>query len=138
MCIYTKKIKLPLELREILAYLQEEGFKAVLVGGCVRDFFLNLPIKDYDIEVFNIKDYDTLVKKLEKFGKINLVGKSFGILKLQTKNHEFDFALPRLETKIGLGHKGFDVEIKPQLSFKEASLRRDFTINALGYDYNTD
>ena len=138
MCIYTKKIKLPLELREILAYLQEEGFKAVLVGGCVRDFFLKLPIKDYDIEVFNIKDYDTLVKKLEKFGKINLVGKSFGILKLQTKNHEFDFSLPRLETKIGLGHKGFDVEINPQLSFKEASLRRDFTINALGYDYNTD
>jgi len=133
----TKKINLPQELSEILKYLQEEGFKAVLVGGCVRDIFLNLAIKDYDIEVFNIKDYQTLVKKLKNFGKVNLVGKSFGILKLQTKNHEFDFALPRKETKIGAGHKGFEVEINPELSFEEASLRRDFTINALGYDYNS-
>ena len=111
------------------------GAKPFLVGGCVRDFLLNIPIKDYDIEVFNIKDYKTLCNELKSFGKVNLVGKSFGVLKLQVDSYEFDFALPRSETKVSSGHQGFDVLINPNLSFKEASKRRDFTINALGYDF---
>ena len=41
------------------------------------------------------------------------------------------FALPRRERKTGKGHRGFTVEGDPEMSFEEASKRRDFTINAI-------
>jgi tRNA nucleotidyltransferase (CCA-adding enzyme) len=141
MCIFSTKknsIKLPNTLTEILKLLQEKGTSPILVGGCVRDHFLNLQIKDYDIEVFHIKDFETLTKYLEQFGKIKLVGKSFGVLKLSVDNDEYDFALPRVEKKVSKGHKGFEVISNSFLSFKEAAIRRDFTINAIGYDFIKD
>lgn len=110
----------------------------MLVGGCIRDHFLNLPIKDYDIEVFNIESFDTLASHLEAFGSVNLVGKSFGVLKLQTSSDTYDFALPRTEKKVNSGHQGFEVTSNPNLSYKEAAIRRDFTINQISYDYATD
>jgi tRNA nucleotidyltransferase (CCA-adding enzyme) len=136
----TKKtsIKLPNTLAKILNLLQEKGAKPILVGGCVRDHFLNLQIKDYDIEVFHIEDFETLKKYLEPFGKVKLVGKSYGVLKLSIDDEEYDFALPRVEKKIAKGHKGFEVISNSHLSFKEAAIRRDFTINALGYDFVKD
>jgi tRNA nucleotidyltransferase (CCA-adding enzyme) len=133
----TKKtsIKLPNILTKILKLLQEKGAKPILVGGCVRDHFLNLQIKDYDIEVFHIENFETLTKYLEQFGKVKLVGKSYGVLKLSFDKQEYDFALPRVEKKIAKGHKGFEVISNSNLSFKDAAIRRDFTINALGYDF---
>lgn len=85
--------------------------------------------------MYDILDFDTLQNHLKPFGKTQLVGKSFGILKLITSNDEYDFALPRTEKKVAKGHKGFDVQTNPNLTFKQAAIRRDFTINALGYDY---
>ncbi len=133
----TKKISinLPETLTEILNLLQEKGTTPILVGGCVRDYFLNLEIKDYDIEVFHVENFETLRKYLEQFGKVKLVGKSYGVLKLCIGNDEYDFAIPRVEKKISKGHKGFEVISNSALSFKEAARRRDFTINALGYDF---
>ena len=66
---------------------------------------------------------------------MNLVGKSFGIVKLSTPLMEYDFSFPRHENKIGEGHRGFEVVIDGSLDFKDASKRRDFTINSIGYDY---
>ena len=51
------------------------------MGGSVRDHFLNLPIKDYDIEVYGFETLEELEKVLSAFGSVNLVGKSFGVLK---------------------------------------------------------
>lgn len=107
------------------------------MGGCVRDHFLNIPLKDYDIEVFHIDSYDTLAQHLRTFGKVELVGKSFGVMKLFTATHEYDFALPRQETKTHAGHQGFEVHTNTQLSFEAAAIRRDFTINAIGYDFES-
>lgn len=93
-----------------------------------------MPCKDYDIEVYNIDCLTQLESTLEKYGRVVHAGKSFGVLKLNCENYEFDFALPRTEEKIGLGHQGFEVVTNGNLDFKIASLRRDFTINAMGYD----
>ncbi len=43
--------------------------------------------------------------------------------------------MARIEKKIDKGHKGFEVDTSASLSYKEAALRRDFTINSIGYDY---
>ncbi|MFY4809088.1 CCA tRNA nucleotidyltransferase [Aliarcobacter butzleri] len=107
----------------------------MLVGGCVRDSFLNKKIKDYDIEIFNFDSLEILEKSLKKFGNVNLVGKSFGVLTLKIDEYDFDFSLPRIEKKVGNSHQDFEVSTNANLSFKEAAIRRDFTINAIGYDY---
>ena len=125
---------LPTILHTISNRLKKESAKAIIVGGSVRDHFLKLPIKDYDIEVFGLESLETLEKVLSEFGSVNLVGKSFGVLKFVHEKEEYDFSFPRLESKVGKGHRGFDVTIDGQLDFKMASKRRDFTLNAMGYD----
>ena len=128
-------LTLPKILEEILNDLQTIGATPIVVGGSVRDFFLNIPVKDYDIEIFGIDSLDIIQKSLEKFGSVKLVGKSFGVLTLRVNEYDFDFALPRIEKKIGNSHQDFEVITNANLSFKEAAIRRDFTINAIGYDF---
>ena len=129
------KFKIPSILEDILKDLQKIGATPILVGGSVRDYFLNIPIKDYDIEIFGINSLEIIQNCLEKFGSVKLVGKSFGVLTLKVDKYDFDFALPRTEIKIGLTHQDFEVITNSSLSFKEAAIRRDFTINAIGYDF---
>lgn len=127
-------MQLPKIIYTISQKLKEENAKAIVVGGSVRDHFLGLQIKDYDIEVYGLNSIEELEKILAQYGSVNLVGKSFGVLKFQYDGEEYDFSFPRTEQKIGSGHRGFDVSIDGAMSFKEASKRRDFTINAMGYD----
>ncbi|MFA5462355.1 MAG: CCA tRNA nucleotidyltransferase, partial [Sulfurimonas sp.] len=75
-------MQLPSILCSISASLKSKNAKAIIVGGSVRDYFMGLKVKDYDIEVYGICDIDTLEQILSSFGKVNIVGKSFGILKL--------------------------------------------------------
>ena len=128
-------LTLPKILEDILKDLQKIGATPIVVGGSVRDFFLNIPVKDYDIEIFGIDSLDIIQKSLEKFGCVKLVGKSFGVLTLRVNEYDFDFALPRIEKKIGNTHQDFEVITNANLSFEEAAIRRDFTINSIGYDF---
>jgi len=96
-----KKINLPKILVDILNDLHKLKAKPILVGGCVRDSFLRKEVKDYDIEVFGLNKIEILQKCLEKYTKVKLVGKSFGVLTLKINSYNFDFSLPRLEKKIG-------------------------------------
>jgi len=127
-------MKLPEILKVISKELQMVGAKAIIVGGAVRDYFLKLPVKDYDIEVYGLKSIKELEIILNRYGSINFVGKSFGVLKLTYEDKEYDFSFPRLEYKVSKGHCGFDVKVDGDLEFKIAAKRRDFTINAMGYD----
>lgn len=131
-------IKLPKIIIIISQDLKRHGARAILVGGAVRDYYLNLPIKDYDIEVYGLHSMQELIDILSSYGSVNLVGKSFGVLKFRYDGNEYDFSFPRRESKTAKGHRGFDIEVDGFMSFKEASLRRDFTVNALGYDIEDD
>ena len=125
----------PNDLQEIFDYLNKNGAKPIVVGGYVRDRLFGLKkTKDIDIEVYNISSYEKLTALLEPFGKVNVVGKSFGVCKLKLKSGVYDFSLPRTETKTAQGHKGFRVHTNASLSFKEGAKRRDFSINAIGYN----
>ena len=118
-------------LRKIIQAISEAGGVAYEVGGCVRDQLLGHPNKDMDIEVFHL-DAPTLSKILSRFGRVNEVGVSFGVIKLRTAHgDDLDFTLPRRESKIGRGHRGFQVEVDHTLSVADAALRRDFTMNAI-------
>ena len=135
-----KKEKDPLIKKDLVLALKisqevkKHQGRALVVGGFVRDEILTKwgkgkPSKDIDLEVYGLSD-KILKKIIGKFGKVNLVGESFSVFKLGT----LDISLPRKDSKIGKGHKGFKIVYNPKMSFKEASRRRDFTINALGFD----
>lgn len=131
----TTTINLPVVLENILNHLLETGIKPVLVGGCVRDHFFNIQNKDFDIELFGEDNLQKIEKSLGKFGNVKLIGKSFGVLTLSVDNYDFDFALPRTEKKIGKSHQDFKVVSDASLTFKQAAIRRDFTINSIGFDF---
>lgn len=126
-------IAVPDELARILHETPELAH-AWLVGGCVRDALLKLPQKDFDIEVFGVS-YEQLAKALARWGKTDLVGQSFGVVKLTVSSGEVcDFTIPRRDSKTSPGHKGFQITFDPNISPREAAGRRDFTINAMMYD----
>jgi tRNA nucleotidyltransferase (CCA-adding enzyme) len=61
---------------------------------------------------------------------VNTVGESFTVYKVE----EVDVSLPRVESKIGRGHRAFAVTGDPTLNPRDAARRRDFTINAISWD----
>ncbi len=123
------------EVRRIGRAIHEAGGRPVLVGGWVRDCLLGIPdSKDFDLEVFGLPP-GKLQKTLARFGPVITVGRHFGVLKLSTRRAGYDVSVPRRESKIGKGHKQFRVEPDPTMTFEQAASRRDFTINAMGYDF---
>lgn len=122
--------------QKVLNQLRNSGFSPYVVGGSVRDALMGADSKDVDIEVYGATS-DEIVKSLRKIGNVDEVGKSFGVLKIAIGKEDFDVSLPRRDSKVGDGHKGFTVEVDSDMTLMEATARRDFTINALMYDDKT-
>ena len=137
MGVSPKVLKQAIPLPGDLALILSSSHKlrhAYVVGGAVRDALLGTQPKDFDIEVYGLSE-SALLRELKKHGQANLVGRSFGVIKLKTQaGKEYDFSLPRTERKIAQGHGGFDVRTDPNMDREQASARRDFTVNALFYD----
>jgi tRNA nucleotidyltransferase (CCA-adding enzyme) len=126
-------VNVPEELIRILREAPELR-ESYLVGGCVRDALLGLPQKDFDIEVFG-SSYEQLTAALSQWGKTDLVGRSFGVVKLTAPNGAvYDFTIPRRDSKVAPGHKGFEIALEPNIAPRDAAARRDFTINAIMFD----
>jgi tRNA nucleotidyltransferase (CCA-adding enzyme) len=115
--------------RLIAERVRAAGGRALIVGGWVRDQLLNRPNKDVDIEVYGVPA-ERLKRVLEGIGPVNTVGESFTVYKVA----DVDVSLPRVESRIGRGHRAFAVTGDPDLDPREASRRRDFTINAIAWD----
>ena len=109
--------------------VKDEGGRALFVGGWVRDRLLGIPSKDVDVEVFAVPA-GRLREILQRFGSLNVVGESFTVFKVA----DVDVALPRRDSKVGAGHRGFEVTGDPSMSIEEAARRRDFTVNAVAWD----
>lgn len=118
---------------EMARAVRDAGGRALVVGGWVRDRLLGRPSKDVDLEVYGL-DAAALRALLARFGPVNAVGESFTVYKVA----DIDVSLPRRESKIGRGHRGFEVTGDPGMSPGEAARRRDFTINAISWDPLTD
>lgn len=108
--------------------------RAYYVGGCVRDALLaERSGEDFDLEVYGVS-YEQLADALRPHGRVDLVGRSFGVVKLLLGGATHDFSIPRRDSKTGPGHRGFQVGFDPDIRPEDASARRDFTINALMLD----
>jgi tRNA nucleotidyltransferase (CCA-adding enzyme) len=127
-------VSLPTALEKIVRDLRDAGFRALVVGGAVRDALLGIDAKDIDVEVYGI-NYDRLAGFLELYGRIDLVGRSFGVVNF-TSADDFSchFSVPRRDSRIGMGHRDFLSTFDENITPREAASRRDFTINALSFD----
>jgi len=138
---------LPPLILDISRSLRAEGGQAFLVGGWVRDLELmrlqegsGIPnAGELDLEVYGLPA-ERLASVLGRYGEVRLVGQSFAVYKLVPRQSgggdapAIDVSLPRRDTKVAPGHRGFEVHGDPNLSQKEATRRRDFTVNAMMYD----
>lgn len=109
-----------------------------MVGGCVRDAFMGKSPKDIDIVVEgpNMNEIKSLLKN---YGKLNIVGQSFEVIKFRPTGHtgeDFDIAVPRTDTKVGTGHKGFEISTEGVDILGDLK-RRDFTVNSIAVNLKT-
>ena len=116
---------------KVCTLVRDAGGRAWLVGGGVRDGARGLATRDADLEVFGLQP-DALRAVLGATFTVDLVGESFGILKL--RGLPIDVGVPRRESKQGSGHRGFAVHADPFLELHLAAARRDFTMNAIYLD----
>jgi tRNA nucleotidyltransferase (CCA-adding enzyme) len=126
-------IALPATLVEAL-HANAARMRALVVGGSVRDAVLGHAPKDIDVEVYGI-NYEHLAAVLERYGRMSLVGKQFGVIKFRDgADGELDVSIPRRESKTGVAHTDFATSFEPDIHPREAAARRDFTVNALAWD----
>ena len=127
----------------MIAYLRaikDAGGLIYEVGGTVRDRLLGHPSKDRDYLVCKLT-IKQLIKVLEPYGKVALVGQTFGVVKFtphQNPAQTIDFSLPRKERSTGSGHRDFEVDFDPDLPVEADLGRRDFTINAMAMHAETE
>jgi tRNA nucleotidyltransferase (CCA-adding enzyme) len=97
--------------------------RVYLVGGAVRDRLLGLPVRERDWVVVGARPEELLDAGYTS------VGREFPVF-LHPKSHE-EYALARLERKIGPGYRGFTTQFAPDVTLEDDLRRRDLTINAI-------
>lgn len=128
-------IDIPVDVTLLMDKIRDNGYNPLIVGGTVRDVFMGVKPKDFDIEVYgvNINNLDSFLSS--QGYQVNSVGKQFGVLKVSVGGEEIDLSVPREDSRMGDGHRGLDVYMDQDMSVEQAAERRDFTINAMMYDH---
>jgi len=122
------KFNIPREIENIAGTLQEAGYQAYLVGGCVRDILLGRQPKDWDIATNAKPD------EIQKIFPDSVYENKFGTVGIKTGSKKptleiVEITTYRLEGKYT--DKRHPDEIKFAKTIEEDLSRRDFTINAL-------
>lgn len=120
---------MPKEVLFILNKLNEEGFDAYIVGGCVRDKLLGLHPHDYDITT-SAKPNE--IKRVFKDFKTILIGEEFGTVGVLIDETLYEVTTFRIDGKYLNFRKPENVTFSKSL--REDLKRRDFTINAMAMD----
>lgn len=120
---------MPIEVLFILNKLNEEGFDAYIVGGCVRDKLLGLHPHDYDITTSAKPDE---IKRVFKDFKTILIGEEFGTVGVLINETLYEVTTFRIDGKYLNFRKPENVTFSKSL--REDLKRRDFTINAMAMD----
>jgi tRNA nucleotidyltransferase (CCA-adding enzyme) len=128
------KTKIPQEVQEIINVLENNGFESYIVGGCVRDYFMNKSPEDWDIatnawpeqtqEVFQKEGYKTFYENV--FGTVSVIlpfcpeRKFSDVVEITTYRTESVYIRKRKPEKVEWAQ-----------TIEEDLSRRDFTVNAI-------
>ena len=122
-----KRISVPERPAQILRTLQEAGYEAYVVGGCVRDSILGRKPQDWDITTSARPEQ---VKAL--FRRTVDTGLQHGTVTVMIREEGFEVTTYRIDGDYEDGRHPKAVIFTPNL--EEDLLRRDFTINAMAYN----
>lgn len=119
------------EVLDIGAALKKAGFKAYLVGGCVRDLLLDKEPKDWDVAT------SATPEQIQKIFSGSVYENNFGTVGVKTDSSDpalkiIEVTTYRLEGKYT--DKRHPDEIKFAKTIEEDLARRDFTVNALALE----
>lgn len=111
---------------ELTRQLQQNGYTAYWAGGCVRDAYLGIIPKDYDIATNATPD-----AILKLFPDGDAIGKSFGVIAVNREGWPFEIATFRIDHGIKDGRHPESISFA---TAEEDAQRRDLTINAMFFD----
>ncbi len=115
---------------KVVKALQENGYQALLAGGCVRDMIMDRQAEDYDVAT------DAKPEQVIKLFRRTLkVGAKFGVVIVMLGDKQIEVATFRAESDYADGRHPESVHF---CDARQDALRRDFTINGMFYDPVTD
>ncbi len=126
-------MKLDALFRDRDLFVRLFGGDVYAVGGYVRDLVMGTPSEDVDILIVHHSSED-IIQKLTPHGNVDLVGKSFGVIKFTINRKTYDIALPRKDAPSQArvrGHKDFLISADPGLPIEKDLERRDFRCNSM-------
>lgn len=125
--------KLAFDFPDKRLFVRLFGADVYAVGGYVRDLVRGRPSPEVDILIAR-RPLETIVEALESHGRVDLVGRSFGIIKFTRDGKTYDIALPRTDRPRdgeARGHKDILVSTDPGLPVEKDLERRDFRTNSM-------
>jgi len=124
-------MKLPQEVQDILAKLEKNKFKALAVGGCVRNLLLGKEPKDWDIAT------SAQPEQIQKIFPDSFYENKFGTVTVKTKSKKEnlkEIEITTFRTEQTYSDKRHPDSIRFTSHEREDLSRRDFTINAIALD----
>jgi tRNA nucleotidyltransferase (CCA-adding enzyme) len=111
------------------------GDKVHVVGGGVRDSLRGTYVPEDELDLLILQHpVEDIEAKLSPHGKVDLVGRSFGVIKFTVADRTYDIALPRRDAPKNAelrGHKDFIISADPELPIEKDLERRDFRCNSI-------
>ncbi len=126
-----KDKKIPAGALKIIKVLKENGHQAYLVGGCIRDLILTIPIEEWDITTSAKPDQVS-----ELFSKVLPTGIEYGTVTIILADGQYEVTTFRSDERYVDGRHPANVTFTDDI-LKDLS-RRDFSMNALAYDPLTE
>lgn len=120
------RIKLPQAVEEIISQINDAGYEAYIVGGCVRDTLLQKEPNDWDITTSA-----TPVQVKAIFKRTIDTGIQHGTVTVMKRGQGYEVTTYRIDGAYEDARHPKEVIFTPDL--KEDLKRRDFTINAMAY-----
>lgn len=127
------KIHMPEEVEIIISILNENGFQAFIVGGCVRDSLLMKKPMDWDITT-NASPEDIISVFKEQNYRVIETGLKHGTVTVVIDGDNFEITTYRIDGEYLDNRRPLNVLFTSSL--EEDLMRRDFTINAMAYNHS--
>jgi tRNA nucleotidyltransferase (CCA-adding enzyme) len=123
---------IPLTIKQISDTLEQAGYEAYLVGGCVRDLLLNRTPKDWDFTTSATPEH------IQSLFPDSFCNNDYGTVGIKSGEEETDERLKVVEVTPYRSESGYSDARRPDqvtfgVSLAEDLARRDFTVNAIAY-----
>ncbi|MEG2353570.1 MAG: HD domain-containing protein [Clostridium sp.] len=129
--MYDIRIDIPEDVGKIITILNDKGYEAYIVGGCVRDSILKKSPKDWDITTSALPDNVMDIFKILNY-KVIPTGVKHGTVTVMINGEGYEITTYRIDGEYEKNRRPKEVEFTSSL--RRDLERRDFTINAMAYN----